>query len=103
MATMDLTAFKDSIGGKKPPAGLGHALEALWWDAKGDWDKAHKSAQKVEDDPAGQWVHAYLHRKQGDLDNAGYWYRLAAKPVASVPFPREWQAIAEALLKERRD
>jgi len=103
MATIDLTAFKDSIVGAKPPAGLGHALDALWWDAKGDWDKAHKSAQKVEDDPAGQWVHAYLHRKEGDLDNAGYWYRLAAKPVASVPFPREWQAIAEALLKDRRD
>jgi hypothetical protein len=98
---MDLTAFKGSISGAKPPTGLGHALDALWWDAKGDWDKAHESAQKVEDDPAGQWVHAYLHRKQGDLDNAGYWYRQAAKPVPSVPFSREWAAIAKALLKLR--
>ena len=98
---MDLAAFKDSIREAKPPAGLGDALDALWWDAKGDWDKAHNSAQKVEDDPAGQWVHAYLHRKEGDLDNAGYWYRQAAKPVASVPLAREWETIAEALLKGR--
>ena len=72
---MDLAAFKASTAEAKPPAGLGYALDALWWDAKSEWDKAHRSAQKVEDDPAGQWVHAYLHRKQGDLDNAGYWYR----------------------------
>jgi len=102
MVSMDLTAFKDSIAGAKPPKDLGHALDALWWDAKGNWGKAHESAQKVEDDPAGQWVHAYLHRKQGDLDNAGYWYRQAAKPVASIPLPREWEAIAKALLKEAR-
>jgi len=103
VASMDFPAFRDSIAGAKPPKDLGHALDALWWDAKGDWDRAHKSAQKVEDDAAGQWVHAYLHRKQGDLDNAGYWYRLAAKPAASVPFPREWETIAKALLKDRGD
>jgi hypothetical protein len=99
---MNFAAFKTSIAGAKPPAGLGHALDALWWDAKGDWDKAHVAAQKVEDDPAGQWVHGYLHRKEGDLDNAGYWYRQTGKPVADVPLPVEWEAIAKALLKVRR-
>jgi len=103
MAAMEFEAFKTSIAGAKPPDKLGHAVDALWWDAKGDWDRAHKSAQKVEDDPAGQWVHAYLHRKEGDLDNAGHWYRLAGKPVASVPLPQEWEAIAKALLRTQPD
>jgi len=97
---MDFATFKASTAETKPPAGLGHALDALWWDAKGDWDRAHKSAQKVEDDPVGQWVHAYLHRKEGDLDNAGYWYRRAGKPAANDPLPREWETIAKALLRE---
>lgn len=103
MAVMDFAGFKSSIARTKPPEGLGSALDALWWDAKDDWDKAHACAQKIEDDPAGQWVHAYLHRKEGDLENAGYWYRLAGKPLADGPLPREWEAIAKALLKDRRD
>ena len=100
---MDMATFRQSIDQAAPPGGLSLALQTLWWDAKGDWDRAHKSAQKVEDDPAGQWVHAYLHRKEGDLDNAGHWYRLAGKPVASVPLPQEWEAIAKALLGTRPD
>jgi hypothetical protein len=100
---MDFAAFKASTAEAKPPVGLGHALDALWWDAKGDWNKAHNAAQKVEDDPAGQWVHAYLHRKEGDLGNAGYWYRQVGKPVADVPLSREWETIAKALLKDRGD
>ena len=97
---MDTQTFRQSTTLAAPPEGLSFALQALWWDAKGDWDKAHRSAQKVEDDPAGQWVHAYLHRKQGDLDNAGYWYRQAGKPVASDPLSREWATITKALLKD---
>jgi hypothetical protein len=98
--TLDFAAFKLSLAGAKPPAELGLPLQALWWEAKGNWDKAHECAQKVEDEANGQWVHAYLHRKQGDLDNAGYWYRQVGKPVPVVTLAREWQAIARSLLED---
>jgi hypothetical protein len=94
---MNLQAFKDSLTQPKPPAALPPALQGLWWEAKGDWDKAHECAQ-AEDDAEGAWVHAYLHRKEGDADNAGYWYARAKQPVAAVPLPAEWDAIAAALL-----
>ena len=81
----------------QPPADLGFALQALWWDAKGDWDKAHECAQ-VRDDDAGMSVHAYLHRKEGDLSNAGYWYRRCGRPPATVTLEQEWQALAVELL-----
>ena len=75
------------------------ALLALWWDAKGNWDKAHEIAQDVPG-ADGAWVHAYLHRVEGDLDNAGYWYRRARRPAASGPLPEEWDAIAAALIDQ---
>jgi hypothetical protein len=70
---------------------------ALWHDAAGDWEAAHRVAQDVET-AEGAWVHAYLHRKEGDIGNAGYWYRRAGKPAASGSLEAEWQAIAAALL-----
>jgi hypothetical protein len=94
---MDSKALKASISATQPPPGLAMALQALWWDAKGDWQKAHECAQ-AEDDASGAWVHAYLHRKEGDLANAAYWYRRAEKPVASASLDAEWEAIARALL-----
>ena len=94
---MDFTTFKHSLAAKAPPKALSHAARALWWDAKGDWDKAHASAQKGEA-KAGAWVHAYLHRKEGDAANAGYWYRRAGKTAAGGPLAAEWEAIARALL-----
>jgi len=95
---MDLTAFRRSLDQAEPPPGLGHAVRGLWWDAKGDWDKAHGCAQEQDDD-AGAWVHAYLHRKEGDAANAGYWYRRAGKTPATSSLPQEWEAIAGALLQ----
>jgi hypothetical protein len=94
---MNIDQLKDSLSADAPPAGLALALQALWWDAKGDWDKAHGCAQEQEDD-AGNWVHAYLHRKEGDASNAGYWYRRAGKPHAQAALEVEWDAIARALL-----
>jgi hypothetical protein len=94
---MDLTEFKTLLMQERPPRGCSAALAALWWDAKDDWTRAHEAAQQ-QDDAAGAWVHAYLHRKEGDLDNARYWYRRAGKPAASDPLTREWEAIATALL-----
>jgi hypothetical protein len=92
-----LKEFRDSLTLDTPPAGLSQALAALWWDAKGDWTKAHESAQQDEG-PEGAWVHAYLHRKEGDSSNAGYWYARAAKPQARGPFEKEWDEIAASLL-----
>jgi hypothetical protein len=81
-----------------PPAGLSLPLQALWRDAKGDWEGAHELAQ-AEPGPAGDWVHAYLHRKEGDTSNARYWYRRAGKTTPSSSLPDEWDAIARALLE----
>lgn len=94
---MDAEEFKRSLTNDSPANDLTPALKALWWDAKGDWEKAHDHAQE-QDDKAGAWVHAYLHRKEGDLTNADYWYEKAARtrPVASLG--EEWVAIVRALL-----
>lgn len=97
---MDIAGFRASLSQAAPPQGLSCALQALWWDAKGDWHKAHEQAQAKED-AAGNWVHAYLHRKEGDLGNAGYWYRRADRPVARVGLDQEWQAIVTALIAHR--
>jgi hypothetical protein len=94
---MDLPAFRASLTLAAPPPGLSHALRALWLDAKGDWDGAHDAAQ-ADEGRAGDWVHAYLHRKEGDAGNAAYWYRRARQPVSRASLDQEWEAIAEALL-----
>jgi hypothetical protein len=97
---MDLAAFRASLPAAAPPDRLGPALQALWWDAKGDWDRAHALAQ-TDEGGAGDWVHAYLHRKEGDAGNAGYWYRRAGKPASRSPLEEEWTTIATALLAEQ--
>src|SRR2546429_7632766 len=97
---MTFKEFQDSIKGDNPPAGLGLALTALWWDSKGDWEKAHESAQQDEG-PAGSWVHAYLHRKEGDSSNAGYWYARAGKSRAQGSLEQEWQEGTASLLGSR--
>lgn len=76
----------------------GAAIKALWWAARADWKHAHETAQADEGAPAA-WVHAYLHRVEGDLENASYWYGRAGKPIATGPLDEEWQAIAAVLLK----
>jgi hypothetical protein len=95
---MDLATFRASLAQSEPPAGLITALQALWLEAKGDFDGAHELAQSADRD-GGDWVHAYLHRKEGDLGNAAYWYRRAGKPIAKGSLEEEWAAIAETLLK----
>lgn len=94
---MDLESFMDSLGRAEPPAGLSPALQALWHEAKGDWARAHRLAQS-QHDVAGAWVHAHLHRVEGDEANAGYWYRRAGRPAAEGPHDQEWREIVEALL-----
>lgn len=94
---MILEDFNQSLRAADPPNGLTPALRGLWWDAKGDWARAHECAQ-VDESPAGSWVHAYLHRKEGDRDNAAYWYRRAGKPVSAAALEEEWQSILKELL-----
>jgi len=93
---MDLSAFRASLTGEIPPAGLTHALAALWWDAKGNWAKAHEAAQN-DDGPQGCAVHAYLHRVEGDLSNAGYWYNRAKRTPAADGLQDEWTRLATEL------
>jgi hypothetical protein len=94
---MTLDEFTASLKDPTPPAQLSAVLRALWQDARGDWDAAHRIAQDV-DDAQGAWVHAYLHRKEGDLGNAAYWYRRAGQPPASDSLQDEWARIVRALL-----
>ncbi len=89
--------FEESLSGAAPAPGLYAPLAALWWAAKGNWDEAHKIVQDEESAEAA-WVHAYLHRVEGDLGNAGYWYRRARRPVATGSLEAEWQEIASELL-----
>jgi hypothetical protein len=94
---MTIEEFRSSTTGDHPPNGLSPALAGLWWDAKGDWTKAHESAQQDEG-PAGSWVHAYLHRKEGDNSNAAYWYGRAGKASARCALDEEWNMIVTSLL-----
>jgi hypothetical protein len=97
---MNMEEFRGSLTGDRPPEVLSLPLTALWWDAKGDWTKAHESAQQ-EEGTAGAWVHAYLHRKEGDLSNAGLWYQRAGKPQARMSFEEEWAEIVSSLLDKK--
>ena len=99
---MTLPSFEDSLSGASPPAGLSDALQALWPERRGDWNRAHEIAQD-HDDAACAWVHAYLHRREGDLSNAAYWYRRAGEPAAHDDMDDEWRRIVVALLTDRRD
>jgi hypothetical protein len=94
---MTLDEFRTTLEDAAPPPGLSAALRALWLDGRGDWEQAHQVAGDVED-ATGAWVHAYLHRKEGDLQNAEYWYRRAGKPVASSSLDDEWAAMVTLLL-----
>ena len=89
--------FRRSLAKAKPPTGISPALVGLWWAGKDDWKRAHKVVMN-EDDADCAWVHAHLHRVEGDLDNARYWYRQAHRDAAKGDLASEWAAIAAALL-----
>jgi hypothetical protein len=94
---MTFEEFQDSLLHGAPPKGLSLGLTALWWDGKGDWTKAHESAQQ-DGGSAGAWVHAYLHRKEGDSSNAAYWYQRAGKSPSRKSLTEEWNEIIRSLL-----
>lgn len=93
---MGLSDFRASLQGTSPPASNSLPLQALWWDAKGDWAKAHECAQ-ADPGPAGAAVHAYLHRKEPDLSNAEYWYRQAKRAPETGPLEQEWELLVVEL------
>lgn len=94
---MTIQAFTDSINNSIPPKGSNIYMHAMWYDAKGDWHKAHSLVDSLHDETAC-WVHAYLHRKEGDVGNANYWYRKAGKQIPAVSLQQEWEQIVNALL-----
>ena len=94
---MTLDQFRSTLNESTAPATLSPELRAMWEDARGRWDAAHVIAQDI-DTIVGAWIHAYLHRKEGDLSNAAYWYRRARQPIASDSLDAEWARIVSALL-----
>jgi hypothetical protein len=98
---VNMAEFKSSLSGAAPAPQLSAPLAALWWAARGSWDQAHKIVQDEATADAA-WVHAYLHRVEGDLGNAGYWYRQAGQPVAAGSLETEWERIASTLLGSGR-
>lgn len=95
---MTLEEFIASTKRDARPPQVAAALQALWHDARGDWDRAHQIAQDVSD-RSGAWVHAYLHRKEGDLPNARYWYARAGAPEATDSLLNEWERIVSMLIE----
>lgn len=93
-----LDAFVSSTSAAEPPADAGPALQALWWARRGDWGQAHECVQAHEGEADCDSVHAHLHRQEGDLSNAGYWYRRARRPVSQQSLDEEWTALATELL-----
>lgn len=94
---MTYEEFKKSLATSEPPAGISDVLKALWYEGKGDWEASHNIAQDIHD-RNGSWIHAYLHRKEGDLSNARYWYRQANKPEFIGSLQDEWTSLVRMFL-----
>jgi hypothetical protein len=94
---MDVQSYKSSLSDNAPPHSISVYLEALWHDAKGNWEASHKIIQEIDDNKAA-WIHAYLHRKEGDIFNADYWYRRAGKKRPTFSLQEEWQELVESFI-----
>jgi len=95
---MTFEQFNQSLSQSSAPSAISEHLKALWYDAKGDWEKSHQMIQDI-DDANAEWIHAYLHRKEGDIGNADYWYRRAGKKRPAVTLEQEWEIIAREIIK----
>ena len=94
---MDLLTFRNSLEHVNAPENLNNELQALWYDGKGDWERAHDIAQDIQG-KSGAHIHAYLHRKEGDQWNAAYWYRLAGQEMPKYSLDREWNELVQRYL-----
>ena len=97
---MTFDQFIKSIDVERSPAKLSETLTSLWWDKKGDWDTAHAIAQQIPT-VQGSAVHAYLHREEGVLWNADYWYSRAGRQRPDIPLEEEWQALVKEMLESQ--
>lgn len=95
---MNADDLKQSLSSAHPPDGASEYIKALWHDANNNWEKAHTLIQDIND-ANGSWIHAYLHRKEGDIFNADYWYRKAGKARPAVSLDKEWEEIVTDLSK----
>jgi hypothetical protein len=95
---MTLQQFEATLSEEAPPRDVTNALAAMWYDGKGDWEQAHLIAQDIPTTD-GSWVHAYLHRKEGDAWNANYWYRRAGRSMPDCSLGQEWKEMVQSLLK----
>jgi hypothetical protein len=94
---MTIEEFMLTLENSRPPEKLSPYLKALWYDAKDDWKNSHETAQEIQN-RNGAWIHAYLHRKEGDLSNAYYWYLQAGKQMPEDTFEEEWKNILNELI-----
>jgi hypothetical protein len=94
---MNFEQFRQSLSSAEPPENLSAYLLSLWYDGRGDWERSHTIIQEINDGTAA-WIHAYLHRKEGDIGNADYWYHRASKKRPAATLPDEWESIVKALL-----
>ncbi len=94
---MTFEDFKKSLTQTNPPA-VSDLLKALWFEGKSDWESAHNIAQDIHNND-GSWIHAYLHRVEGDLGNASYWYSRANRKMPTSSLKDEWSAIVKELLE----
>ena len=94
----DPIEFDESLSGASPPDGLDPALQALWWSAKGDWDRAHEVAGERQEDAACNRVHAHLHRAEGDERSAAHWYAQSGHAASDLPLEEEWRVLVHELL-----
>ena len=100
---MNVQEFERTTKRNTPPSGLSPMLEALWFARKGDWQRAHAIVQEHENETTSALVHAHLHRVEGDLSNAGYWYRRAGRRPADVALDDEWKVLTAHFLEEKKE
>lgn len=94
---MTFAEFNQSLEATKPPENINQELKALWYDARGDWHTAHEIAQEIIG-KSGAWIHAYLHRVEGDNGNAGYWYSRAGKSMPAISLEQEWENLVNEFI-----
>ncbi|MHA4810393.1 hypothetical protein ACX0G9_19930 [Flavitalea flava] len=99
---MTFEQFKSTLTSNTPPPGITGCLAALWYDGKNDWEQAHNIAQDIGTRD-GSWIHAYLHRKEGDNGNARYWYSRAGRIMPAHSLENEWEGIVTELLQQGTD
>ena len=95
---MTFDEFISSLSLDQPPQKIPEVLKALWYDGKDDWHESHNVAQEI-DDRNGSWIHAYLHRKEGDISNARYWYSRAGKSEPDVSLKEDWESLVRHFIQ----